>query len=275
MEHRLRGGLEAPPGLPFGADQHGVLDEALARDSGDQIEPRYVYVPHQAGRLACGELVIEPALGVARVASVMPAETDGQGRSAFVKVAWRDDYGPGQAAGRYPADRLFPVRAPAIADRMRIRQGIDQARWKRREVSGQIARLIAAHLHLGPRSGLYGFAVNGLITDRLFDELDRVSTSREAYRPWASALARHCLNRDDLAPVPGWGLDQDEDELPAAAAEPPRRIRTKSRKPKRMTTETAQQLIDAAFALGVAASRNAVTAARARSVLELHTASGV
>jgi hypothetical protein len=114
--------------------------------------------------------------------------------------------------------------------------------------------------------------------DHFFDELNQVSTSWEPYRPWASALARYCLGREDTGPVPGWGPDPDERCPPQATTSPatepgPRRSRTKAMTRsltarKRMLTEIAQQLIDAAFALGVAAGRSEITGTYARQLVQ-------
>lgn len=273
MQHPPRGELEAPPAI----DAHqAAVAEALAldvsRDTGSQVQPRYTFVPRLAGRLTLGEFVIEPVLGPVRVAAVRPVRAD------LAQITWSDDHGPSRATGRYAADRSFPVRAPERGDRLLIRQGIDQADWIKRDIPGVIARLIAAHLHLGPRSALYNFTVSGVVTDHLYDELNQISTSWEPYRPWASALARHCLSREDTGPVPGWGPDPDERRPSQAITDPasmsnPGRPRTKAMTRsltarKRMPTEIAQQLIDAAFALGVAAGRSEVTGTRARELIQ-------
>jgi hypothetical protein len=274
-EHLPRGGHEAQSAAEAVVDAHpaavaAALALELSRDTGGQLQPRYVFVPRPAGRLALGEFVIEPALGPVRVAAVMRA------RDAFTHVTWTDDHGPSRATGRYPADRSFPVRAPEHADRLLIRQGVDQAAWARRDITGAIARLIAAHLHLGPRSALYDFTVNGEVTDHLYDELNQISTSWEPYRPWASALGRYCLSREDTGPVPGWG-PHPEDAKPRAVStiekhSQQQRPRTKAKiRPltakKRMPTETAMQLIEAAYALGVAAGRSGITGTDARHAI--------
>lgn len=191
-----------------------------------------------------------------RVVAVLPAENASDG-SAFVHIGWSDDYGRCHAAGRYPAELLLPIRVPAQEDRQRIHQGIDRASWRRQEVSGAVARLIAAHLHLGPRSALYGFAVNGLVTDRLFDELNQVDTSRAAYRPWVSALARFCLSLDDVGPVPGWGPTRTPDLAARGEHRPqaPTKAAARPLTAKRMSTDTAVRLIESAYALGLAAGQ--------------------
>lgn len=266
MEQLPRGGVEAQ-----GSPAAGITADTLARDSGGQVQPRYLFVPRPAGRLACSELAIEPTLGAVRIADVRPVRSD---RGDFVHVDWSDEHGPCRAAGRYPVDRLLPVRMPDHPDRLLVRQGIDQATRRQREVPGSIARLIAAHLHPGPRSALYGFAVNGAVPEQLYDELDHVSRSQPLFRPWASALARHCLDRVDTGPVPSWGAGQQATPVvhdEATTGRDRRRPQPKrAARPKRMSAETTQQLIDAAFALGVAAARSEVALAKARWLVQQH-----
>lgn len=262
--------------LPLPGGAQALQDDDLARDSGGQVDPRYAYVASPAVRLANTDLAIEPVLGLVRVVRTVPARVENEAAPVHVQVVWRDDRGPCRAAGRYPADQLFPVRVPDPADRLLIRRGIDQATWRRREVSGAVARLIAAYLHLGRRSGLYRFAVMGFIHDRLYDELDLVTAGRPVYRPWASALARHCLGRRDSGPVLGWGPDRADlmvqeqrpsngDKRPAHKA--PGRAAQLPISDRHLSSETARQLIDAAFALGVAATRSAEGLSRARAII--------
>jgi hypothetical protein len=140
-------------------------------------------------------------------------------------------------------------------------------------VPGSIARLIAAHLHPGPRSALYGFAVNGAVPDRLYDELDHISRSQPVFRPWASALVRHCLDREETGPVPGWGAGQQTTPAVSETIIGLDRRRPQPKRtgrPKRISAESAQQLIDAAFALGVAAARSEVALAKARWLIRQH-----
>jgi hypothetical protein len=258
--------------VPSGTEAYVAADN-LARDSADQVRPRYCYVPRRADQLASTDLVIEPVLGLVRVVHTVPITVDADNRAAYVRIAWRDDHGPCQAVGRYPVDQSFLVRVADPADRLRIRRGLDQAAWRRREISGAVARLIAAHLHLGPRSGLYRFAVMGIIHNRLYDELDLVTTNRPVYRPWVAALAKYCLGRADSGPMLGWGPtrpcsvahegqanDDSRRRSPIRASQPPLSER-------RVSSETAKQLIDAAFALGVAANRSADGLRRARSTI--------
>lgn len=272
MEHLPTGGTEAQR---MAAE---MAADTLVRDADGQVQPRYVFMSRPAGRLACSELVIEPTLGRVRVVDVRPTTSDG---SDFVHVAWSDEYGPCRAAGRYSADRLFAVRAPDREDRLLVRQGIDQAAWQRREISGTVARLIAAHLHRGRETALYGFAVNGAVREQLYDELDAVSRSQPAFRSWASALASYCLGRGDTGPVPGWGprpQDSVRRPQPAPVIEPAvanarQRTAAKPRHPltaKRIPAETALKLMDAAFALGVEASQSRKALAKAHSLVQQH-----
>lgn len=216
MEHIPRGAVDQ---LEFRAQVASSDSEALAadrlapqtfgtdlaRETNGQIQPRYLYIPRLAGRLACTDLAIEPALGLVRVAGVLPLRTENGDRSAYVRITWADDIGSSRASGRYPAEQAFAVRVPDYADRLLIRQGVEQAKWQDRPVTSAIVRLIAAHLHLGPHSAVYGFAVSGAVTDQLYEELDQVSTSQPAYRSWAATLARYCLSREDIGPLAGWG----------------------------------------------------------------------
>jgi hypothetical protein len=247
--------------------------------------PQYVFAPRLVGRLACGELAIEPVLGAARVAQVRhgtrvePGITSDRDRSfdeGFVHVTWRDEHGPGRATGRYPAHRSFEVRMPDLADRLLVRRGIDQAAWLKQEITDATARLIAAHLHTGQPSALHRFMVDGSIGESLYDELEAVARHRLYAREWVGVLTRYCLARQDTGPITSWtrhamneaearagalltaaGVNVDElhDRLKAdtgnGAARPKRHQDLLSR--KNMKTATAAQLIDAAFTLGLVA----------------------
>lgn len=269
MEHP-KGGLNEHPASALVSGRGD-----LAHDSDGQVRPRYQLVPRPAGRLACGELAIEPALGPARVGSVTAIET--VHRAALVAIAWTDDRGPGRAVARYPAARRFQVRAPHLDDVRLVRQGLDLAERSQRDVPDSVARLIAGHIHFGPRSALYSFAVSGRIWEDLYDELEVVATSREVYRPWVSALARYCLSREDTGPVPGWGPTPPEpavdqpDTSSATQRATPAKLRPSTA--KRISIETALKLIDAAFVLGVAASRSELSTIAARRFIEQRTAS--
>jgi hypothetical protein len=242
-------GARAGPALP--ADR-------LPHDSGGQLRPRYRLAWRPAGQLAWGELAIEPILGPVRVDAVSPPPSDGDGPAA-VRVTWSDDTGPCHATATYPARRRFAVRVPHPHDIQVVRRDLDQARSWGGDISGHVARLIAAHLHPGPRGGLYRFAVNGAVTDELYDELDRLATCRPAYHRWVSAMARYCVGRQSPAPVPGWGppppatrwdtaCDDDPAGPPGGAAEG--RCRGQA-----TVGDTTLRLMDAAFALGVAAAQ--------------------
>jgi hypothetical protein len=72
MERQPNGGLNEQPGreawpVAWPGD--------LAYDSAGQVQPRHQITQQRAGRLACGELVMEPALGPVRVASVIAVGT--------------------------------------------------------------------------------------------------------------------------------------------------------------------------------------------------------
>jgi len=222
-----------------------------------RIQPalQYEFVIRMAGQLACGELVCEPVLGPVRVSAVTNAE------SPFVRIAWADDHGPGSAAGRYRADQPLKVRVPGPADRIRIRRDIDRADWLGRPISTDTARRIAAHLHRGPASALYGFVIDGSVVDQFFDELDQIETNQRTHRPWVQALARYGVSRENRGPLPGSDLADSFDELDqliaqSVAERPPYRgtlpvllVR------KQIRTDLAVRLLDAAFALGVTAGK--------------------
>jgi hypothetical protein len=246
----------------------------ITHDSGGQVRPRFQWVTRVAGQLACGELVVEPVLGIVRVAASRPAPADPGRRPGCVQLAWSDDYGPCHATGQYPVDRELQVRTPHHADQLLVRQDIDQATWRRGLITGTVARLIAAHLHFGPYSGLYRFAVNGMVSLELFSELRCVNADRPPYRPWVFSLMRHCQNRPDKGPVVGWGPHPEEREPLAATddQQPSQQSSTESwtapiTSQEYMPTDTAVQLIDAAFALGVDAGRHTTSAAKARWLL--------
>lgn len=254
MEHQQRGINQA-----LRRDGSANSLDPLTLDTGGQLRPRYEFVPRHVGRLACGELAIEPVLGLARVNSVTRVSDRPDG--AFVQVAWTDDTGPCQATGRYAAETTFSVRLPAAADRLVIQHGLDHAARANRDVNAATARLIAAHLHTGQRSSLYGFAFNGKVGDRLFDELDDISRHRPYAKPWVHALARYCLGREYLGPLPSWRATRTTAWTQATS-----RGRDVNSKPKPTDGETATnaslldqeylrsdlaaQLIEAAFVIG-------------------------
>jgi hypothetical protein len=239
------------------------------------LQPQFIFAPRLAGRLGRGELAVEPALGLVRVAGVRRADDGDAGCEASVRVHWRDDAGPGTAAAWYPGERSFLVRMPAYADRLLVRRGIDQAVWHRRAVSDDIARLIASHLDAGPRSGLHRFTIDGSVPEVVYEELEMAARHRPYVRAWVDALGRYFLARQDTRPVPRWtraltaeAEARAEEWLKAAGvnvgalerhAEDDQSGRA-GRYPgllsrKRIPTETATRLIDAAFLLGMAAAR--------------------
>ncbi|MDQ7903063.1 hypothetical protein RB614_00825 [Phytohabitans sp. ZYX-F-186] len=228
-------------------------------------EPQFVLVPRPAGSLACGDLAREPVLGPARITDV--------GRAGpYVHLAWADERGPSTASARYPADQEFAVRAPHPVDRLKIERAIERATWAKRAVRGDAARLIAAHLNRGPGTALGGFTMDGAVTVALYDELEQVDAEQPIYRPWVQALVRYCLDRDYQGPLSGWGPAMPSEQPPAAqrlAPAPQRRRRTAVdlMAKKLMPTETARQLIDAAFTMGLTASRNELVAAKARWII--------
>jgi len=222
-----------------------------------------------------GELAVEPVLGAVRVAAVRRAKRCYAGCPAFVHVGWRDDSGPGTASVRYPADTSVPVYMPAPADRLLVRRGIDQAARKERAVSDDIARLMACHLHSGPHSALDRFVIDGSVDRRVYAELALTTRQRRYARAWVTALMQYFRARTDTGPVPAWTRQQAPDATVQAEQrllsagvrldtlaqrtnghrdDLPRRYASLLAR-KRMSTELAAQLIDAAFVLGAASAR--------------------
>ena len=267
--------------------------QRLTEPATDDLAPHYVFAPRLVGHLAHGEMTIEPLLGAARVAQVRHEthDPDPAFNEGFVHVTWRDEHGPGQATGRYPAHQSFEVRMPNLADRLLVRRGIDQAVWLKQEITDAMARLIAAHLHTGAPSALHRFMLDGSIGENLHDELETVARHRQYAREWAGAMVRYCLARPDTGPITSWtrpAMNQAEtraeawlttagvnvDELPDQpkarhdrATHPQRHPNLLTR--KTMKTETATQLIDAAFTLGLAAGRSQASS-RARYLIRMH-----
>jgi hypothetical protein len=186
---------------------------------------------------------------------------------------------------------------PAHEDRLLVRRGIDQARWHRREITDDTARLIASHLHSGERSALHRFMIDGSVDERLYDELEAVAQHRQYGREWVDALARYCLAREDVGPITAWTRQatnraetRAEEWLSAAGIsmealhdhvngngngkhpEVDRKAQYRdllSR--KTMQTETAVQLIEAAFTLGMEVGRSPARAPGARRLRERTT----
>ncbi|MEH1130375.1 hypothetical protein [Micromonospora sp. CPCC 206061] len=226
-------------------------------------QPRHEIVMRSAGRLTCGDLAIEPSLGIARVAAV---RHDGP----YVHLTWADDYGPSTATSRYPAGLVLPVRVPHPLDRLKIKRAIEQATWAKRAVRSDTAWLIAAHLNHGPGTALHRFTRDGAVTGALFEELEQV----KRMPAWVDALARYCLDRDYKGPLSGWwpGRGNDEPAATQRPAPPSRRRRRPVLARKYMYTETAQRLIDAAFAMGLEACRDEIIAAKAKWIIRHYSA---
>jgi hypothetical protein len=271
----------------------GVGTTPLSSRSNESLampQPQYILTPRPVGRLARGELAIEPALGPVRVAAAWPcADDDG---TDFIHVRWCDERGPTTASARYPADRALPVRMPGYRDRLRIRRDLDQARWWSREISATTAQLIAAHLHPAEASALHRFAFDGRIADELYDELEVVIRHRRYARDWVHALARYCLAQAVTGPMAASRRKamaeaeaRAEAWLTAAGATsrvPDQSTAARHRRSGRfldllarrhMSTDTAVQLIDAAFEIGLAAGHRRTLPALARQRLDhfIHT----
>lgn len=225
-----------------------------------QNQLQHEFVLRRAGQLACGDVVKEPVLGLARISTVVRKP------APFVRITWTDDEGPSTAAGRYHADQPFAVRVPGAMDILRIQRGLDRAVWLNQSISRDTARLIAAHLHRGPTSSLFGFVVGGRITDRFFEELDEIQDDQRFPGVWVQALARYVVSREDLGRVPrrrptdsGRGPHRHGAQTAAAptnaseSGRPGRRPLVLVR--KQIGTDHALQLIDAAYALGFTAGR--------------------
>jgi len=180
----------------------------LAHDTKGELRPAYEVIQRQVGHLACGDLVVEPVLGEVRVVHVAEFGYDEAQRQRRLQVHWATDDGLSTAARLYPAAATVAVRVPALTDQALIRQGIDLAVYQQKEIDPRTARTIAAHLQRGPGTALYAFAVSGVISDRLYDELDEVALAQSAVaRQWIDALARYCLSREDDGPVAGWAAE--------------------------------------------------------------------
>ncbi|MFC6021840.1 hypothetical protein ACFP2T_37470 [Plantactinospora solaniradicis] len=246
-----------PAATVHGYQAHEAINPfaRLAHDTNGQLRPRFRLVSRAAGKLACGDFVIEPALGPVHVVATEPMSTGPKAAGADVQVRWRDIDGPCTAIGRYPASLMFATSHPAAADICLIERGIAQARHKGGSIKAPIARLIAAHLQWDPQTALYRFAVDGSLNDRLLDELDQVKHRQlPQLRAWVDALACYHLGRDDHGPLPGW--------KPELARARPLALKVSSRRSAELppplrsdlvSSEVALQLVDAAFALGAAA----------------------
>ena len=234
--------------------QASRMNTDLANETNGQLNPSYAYVARAAGCLSLGEVIIEPHLGQVRLAGT-------QEFRAHVQLTWSDDHGHCHATAWYAAEQIFPVRVPSSADYQYIQQKVDAASW-RSDIPPRAARLIAAHLHTGPASQLYRFALDGLLDDRLFDELDGLATQQPHYGPWVHALTRFCMGiyRDDPGPIGPWHGRVEDEAVPASKNSPKRtgvaRQRNRGPLPRgRLDADFVQQLLDAAFDLGKTAAR--------------------
>lgn len=187
---------------------------------------------------------------------------------------------------------------PAHEDRLLVRRGIDKAVWLKQEITNDVARLIASHLHPGENSSLHAFMIDGSIDEGLYDELDEAASHRHYAREWVNALARYCLAREDAGPISVWTrqamaeAEERADEWLLAGGVNVRELEERAtvrmngtgqgdskingngadfrggRLPsllsrKHIQTEMAARLIDAAFTLGIEAGRSGA-ATRAR-----------
>jgi hypothetical protein len=190
---------------------------------------------------------------------------------------------------------------PAPDDRLLVRRGIDQAKWHGREITDDTARLVAGHLHSGERSALHRFMIDGSVEERLYDELEAVAQHRQYGREWVDALARYCLAREDTGPIKAWTRQatrraeaRAEEWLSAAGISVEalhdqangngngngngKHTEADRQKPyrdllsrKTMQTETAVQLIEAAFTLGMEVGRSPARAPGAGRLRERTT----
>jgi hypothetical protein len=250
------------------APHRSLLCGDLARDTNGQLQPRYEYSALPARRLVSGDFVDEPVLGAVAVETITAC-------APFIQIRWVDG-GPCAATARYADGERLAVRGPAPAERRLLQQGVDRAAYLQKDIGAPVARLLAAHLHRGPGSGLYRFAVDGALSDGLFDELDQiVRRGRPDRRAWASALARYCVDREEPGPVPGWAPQPKKPvkrEFASAAVSLPQvdgrsvgsALRPALLGDTYIRAETALRLLDAAYALGAAACRSPQLAMAAR-----------
>jgi hypothetical protein len=202
-------GEETPSRRPSAAEQVAATSANLAQDTDRQLRPAYEIVQRQVGHLACGDLLIEPVFGEVRVVHVTDFGYDELRHQRQLQVHWAEDDGLSTAARLFPADAAVAVRVPGLVDRVLVCRGIDLAAYHEREIDPRTARTIAAQLQRGPGSALYAFAVCGVISDRLYDELDEAVRGRprqDWVTRWTGALAGYCLSREDANPIEGWSM---------------------------------------------------------------------
>jgi hypothetical protein len=234
----------------------------LARDTGGQLRPRFELVLWPIGRLACGDLAIEPTLGLVRVADLHQCHDQILSNPKSVQVRWCSDLGPCMAEVRYPAAAHMRTCRPALADRLLVRQALDQARRCRRPVVASVARLIAGHLHRGPGTAMYTFALDGRVPGHLCTELAAARKHPAPYvRQWSEALAAYCTTREQTGPLAEWTMTthptgQAPSSRRSAPPEPswPKRLAVPVEADS-IGPELALQLMEAAFELGIASTR--------------------
>jgi hypothetical protein len=164
---------------------------ALAFHTRGLIRPRYAVLARPVTALRIGDIMVEPALGEVRVGGIVH-------HRRWWQLSWTAADGRTGATLSVPARALVDVRIPHRADIRRITWSINVATWHDRELDVFAARLIAAHLQAGPGSALYAFAAKGMVSDALYEELDRVpGRDRPLLARWTNVLANHCLNRVD------------------------------------------------------------------------------
>ncbi len=104
MEQLPRGEQDTPGAEALGLDalllELAAQYDTLPRDSDGQVKPGYVFIPRLAGRIGCGELVLEPGIGPARAAATLPMKLGVRGGTPFVQITWTDDLGPCRAAAQ-------------------------------------------------------------------------------------------------------------------------------------------------------------------------------
>jgi hypothetical protein len=140
------------------------------------------------------------------------------------------------------------------------------------------------------RSALHGFMVDGHVDELLYEELDTVREHRQYAGEWVDALARYCLAREDTGPMAAWtrqamneaearaeewltavgvNVDALHEQANGNGADRRSRFRDLLSK-KQIKTETAAQLIDAAFTLGLEAGRTRARTTGARRLVRQH-----
>ena len=100
-----------------------------------------------------------------------------------------------------------------------IERGIEVAAAEDRPIDDRTAHYIAAQLHEGQTSALYGFASTGAISPDIHDELAAdVDRQPEHLQRWSAWLSTYCSDRADKGPVEDWHQrtrDEDRAEVEA------------------------------------------------------------